>query len=305
MSAAWFDRLSAGLTRSRDALQSRLASVAGRSRALDDGFFEGVEEALIAADVGAAASAELVDALRVAARKQKIQDPDGAIAELVELVAAEFPPPGADPLAEAPAVLLLVGVNGSGKTTTAGKLANEARQAGRTVVIASADTYRAAAIEQLRVWAERSGAHVVERERGADPASVAFDAIAYGDATGADFVIVDTAGRLHTSKDLMEELKKVDRVVRKRAAAPVKSLLVIDATAGQNALQQAREFNAALGLDGVILTKLDGTAKGGIVVAVARELGVPIVRIGVGEALEDMHAFDAREFARALIGASA
>lgn len=305
MSAAWFDRLSAGLTRSRDALQSRLASVAGRSRALDDGFFEGVEEALIAADVGAAASAELVDALRVAARKQKIQDPDGAIAELVELVAAEFPPPGADPLAETPAVLLLVGVNGSGKTTTAGKLANEARQAGRTVVIASADTYRAAAIEQLRVWAERSGAHVVERERGADPASVAFDAVAYGDATGADFVIVDTAGRLHTSKDLMEELKKVDRVVRKRAAAPVKSLLVIDATAGQNALQQAREFHAALGLDGVILTKLDGTAKGGIVVAVARELGVPIVRIGVGEALEDMHAFDAREFARALIGASA
>ncbi|MBC7266371.1 MAG: signal recognition particle-docking protein FtsY [Coriobacteriia bacterium] len=305
MSAAWFDRLSAGLTRSRDAIQSRLASVAGRSRALDDGFFEGVEEALIAADVGAAASAELVDALRAAARKQKIQDPDGAIAELVELVAAEFPPPGADPLAETPAVLLLVGVNGSGKTTTAGKLANEARQAGRAVVIASADTYRAAAIEQLRVWAERSGAHVVERERGADPASVAFDAVAYGDATGADFVIVDTAGRLHTSKDLMEELKKVDRVVRKRAAAPVKSLLVIDATAGQNALQQAREFHAALGLDGVILTKLDGTAKGGIVVAVARELGVPIVRIGVGEALEDMHAFDAREFARALIGASA
>ncbi|GAV31275.1 signal recognition particle receptor FtsY [Coriobacteriaceae bacterium EMTCatB1] len=305
VSAAWFDRLSAGLTRSRDAIQSRLASVAGRSRALDDGFFEGVEEALIAADVGAAASAELVDALRAAARKQKIQDPDGAIAELVELVAAEFPPPGADPLAETPAVLLLVGVNGSGKTTTAGKLANEARQAGRAVVIASADTYRAAAIEQLRVWAERSGAHVVERERGADPASVAFDAVAYGDATGADFVIVDTAGRLHTSKDLMEELKKVDRVVRKRAAAPVKSLLVIDATAGQNALQQAREFHAALGLDGVILTKLDGTAKGGIVVAVARELGVPIVRIGVGEALEDMHAFDAREFARALIGASA
>lgn len=302
MSAAWLDRLSDGLARTRSALQSRLAAAMAGSRALDDGFFESVEEALIAADVGATAASEVVDRLRAAAHRQGAREPEAALQVLVDLIASEFPEAAADPLDELPAVVLLVGVNGSGKTTTAGKLAAEARAAGKTVVIGSADTYRAAAIEQLRVWADRAGAHVVERQRGADPASVAFEAVDHGARTGADLVLIDTAGRLHTSKDLMEELQKVVRVVRKRSAAPVKSLLVIDATAGQNALQQAREFDAALGLDGVVLTKLDGTAKGGIVVAVARELGLPVVRIGVGEGIEDMHAFDAREFARALVG---
>lgn len=302
MTANWFERLSSGLSRTRETLQSRIASVVGRSHALDDGFFEGVEEVLVAADVGALASAELVDELRTAARKGRIHEPRDALAELVDLIAREFPPPGMDPLDDLPAVVMLMGVNGSGKTTTAGKLAHEARAAGHSVVIGSADTYRAAAIEQLRVWTERSGASIVERARGADPASVAYDAVAFGQQSGADLVIVDTAGRLHTSKDLMEELKKVDRVVRKRATAPVRSLLVLDATTGQNALHQAREFHASLGLDGIVLTKLDGTAKGGIVVAVARELGVPVVRIGVGEDIEDMHAFDAHEFAQALVG---
>jgi fused signal recognition particle receptor len=305
VSAAWFDRLSSGLSRTRETLQSRIASAVGRSRALDDTFFEGIEEALIAADVGALASVELVERLRSATRKGKVRDPEDAVVELVDLIAREFPQGGVDPLDQLPAVIVLMGVNGSGKTTTAGKLAHEARAAGRSVVIGSADTYRAAAIEQLRIWADRSGAHVIERERGADPASVAFDAVAHGAESGADVVIVDTAGRLHTSKDLMEELRKVDRVVRKRATVPVRSLLVLDATTGQNALQQAREFHASLGLDGIVLTKLDGTAKGGIVVAIARELGVPIVRIGVGESIEDMHRFDAGEFARALVGAPA
>jgi fused signal recognition particle receptor len=305
MTAAWFDRLSSGLSRTRETLQSRLSSAIGRSRALDDEFFAGVEEALIAADVGALASAELVEKLRAAARKEKIREPNDALAELVELIAREFPPAGTDPLDDLPAVVLLIGVNGSGKTTTAGKLAHEARAAGHSVVIGSPDPYPAAANEHRRIWAERSGARIVERERGADPASVAFDAVAAGAESGADLVIVDTAGRLHTSKDLMEELKKVDRVVRKRATVPVRSLLVLDATTGQNAVQQAREFHASLGLDGIVLTKLDGTAKGGIVVAIARELGVPIVRIGVGESIEDMHAFDAREFAQALVGAPA
>lgn len=303
MSAAWLDRLSDGLARTRAALQSRLAAASSGSRALDDDFFEGVEEALIAADVGATAASEVVDRLRAAARRDRAREPDAVLQRLVDLIAAEFPETATDPLEELPAVVLLVGVNGSGKTTTAGKLAAEARAAGRTVVIGSADTYRAAAIEQLRVWADRAGAHVVERERGADPASVAFEAVDYGARIGADLVLIDTAGRLHTSKDLMEELQKVGRVARKRSAVPVRSLLVIDATSGQNALQQAREFHAALGLDGVVLTKLDGTAKGGIVVAVARELGLPVVRIGVGEGLDDMHVFDAREFAGALVGA--
>lgn len=303
MSAAWFDKLSDGLSRTRVAIQSRIAAAVGASRAVDDAFFDGIEEALVLADVGATAAAEIVGNLRQAVRRERVREPEAALGLLVDLVAHEFPQPADDPLDDLPAVVLLVGVNGSGKTTTAGKLAAEARAAGRAVVIGSADTYRAAAIEQLRVWAGRAGAHVVERERGADPAAVAFDAVAHGMEAGADLVLVDTAGRLHTSKDLMEELKKVDRVVRKRSAAPVKSLLVIDATAGQNALQQAREFHAALGLDGVVLTKLDGTAKGGIVVAVARELGLPVVRIGVGEGVDDMHSFDAREFARALVGA--
>ncbi|MDI6712987.1 MAG: signal recognition particle-docking protein FtsY [Anaerosomatales bacterium] len=303
MSAAWFDKLSDGLSRTRVAIQSRIAAAVGASRAVDDAFFDGIEEALVLADVGATAAAEIVGNLRQAVRRERVREPEAALGLLVDLVAHEFPQPADDPLDDLPAVVLLVGVNGSGKTTTAGKLAAEARAAGRAVVIGSADTYRAAAIEQLRVWAGRAGAHVVERERGADPAAVAFDAVAHGMEAGADLVLVDTAGRLHTSKDLMEELKKVDRVVRKRSAAPVRSLLVLDATAGQNALQQAREFHAALGLDGVVLTKLDGTAKGGIVVAVARELGLPVVRIGVGEGVDDMHSFDAREFARALVGA--
>ncbi len=303
MSAAWFDKLSDGLSRTRVTIQSRIAAAVGASRAVDDAFFDGIEEALVLADVGATAAAEIVGNLRQAVRRERVREPEAALDLLVDLVAQEFPQPVDDPLDDLPAVVLLVGVNGSGKTTTAGKLAAEARAAGRTVVIGSADTYRAAAIEQLRVWAGRAGAHVVERERGADPAAVAFDAVAHGMEAGADLVLVDTAGRLHTSKDLMEELKKVDRVVRKRSAAPVRSLLVLDATAGQNALQQAREFHAALGLDGVVLTKLDGTAKGGIVVAVARELGLPVVRIGVGEGVDDMHSFDAREFARALVGA--
>lgn len=302
MTAAWFDRLSDGLARTRSAIRSRIAAAVGSSRALDDAFFESIEEALIAADVGATASAEVVEDLRAAVRREHVRDPEAAVGLLVDLLAAEFPEAQHDPLEDLPAVVMLVGVNGSGKTTTAGKLASEARAAGRSVVIGSADTYRAAAIEQLRAWADRAGAHVVERERGADPAAVAYDAVAYGMDAAADLVLVDTAGRLHTSKDLMEELKKVDRVVRKRSEAPVRSLLVIDAASGQNGLQQAREFNAALGLDGVVLTKLDGTAKGGIVVAVARELGVPIVRIGVGEGIDDMHAFDAYEFARALLG---
>lgn len=302
--AAWFDKLSDGLARTRSAIHSRIAAAVGSSRAIDDAFFDGIEEALVLADVGAAAAAEAVENLRAAVRRERVREPEAALDRLADLIAQEFPRPAEDPLETVPAVVLLVGVNGSGKTTTAGKLAAEARAAGRSVVIGSADTYRAAAIEQLRTWADRAGARVIERERGADPAAVAFDAVAHGMESGADLVLVDTAGRLHTSKDLMEELKKVDRVVRKRSTVPVRSLLVLDATAGQNALQQAREFHAALGLDGIVLTKLDGTAKGGIVVAVARELGLPVVRIGVGEGIDDMHSFDAREFARALVGTS-
>ena len=198
--------------------------------------------------------------------------------------------------------MLFVGINGTGKTTTVGKLAKAETDAGRAVILGSADTFRAAAIEQLEVWARRAGVEMVTRERGADPASVCYDTLERAEATGAELVLIDTAGRLHTSADLMRELEKVVNVVRKRSKAPVYTVLVIDATTGQNGLSQARVFDKALDLDGVIVTKLDGTAKGGIALAVSHELGLPIYKIGVGEGLGDLKDFDAHDFARALVG---
>jgi len=245
---------------------------------------------------------EIVERLRTRARREDLPDAVAVSGALVDLIASELPQ-SPDPLAASPLTVLFVGINGTGKTTSVGKIAAEAATAGRNVVIGSADTYRAAAIEQLRVWADRAGVPVVERERGTDPASVVFDTLAEARTRGADLVLVDTAGRLHTSADLMQELRKVQRVAKAQSTAPVISLLVLDATTGQNGLQQARMFNDALDLDGVVLTKLDGTARGGIAVAISRELGLPIVRIGVGESVDDLHAFDAVEFARALTGA--
>ena len=302
MTPAWFDRLSAGLSRTRDQIGDRIADLVGRGPDVDEGFWDGLEEALIAADMGATAAVEIVERLRSRARREDLPDATAVSDALVDLIATELPQ-SPDPLAMCPLTVLFVGINGTGKTTSVGKIAAEAAIAGRNVVIGSADTYRAAAIEQLRVWADRAGVPVVERERGTDPASVVFDTLAEARTRGADLVLVDTAGRLHTSADLMQELRKVQRVAKAQSTAPVISLLVIDATTGQNGLQQARMFNDALDLDGVVLTKLDGTARGGIAVAISRELGLPIVRIGVGESLDDLHAFDAAEFARALTGA--
>ena len=217
-------------------------------------------------------------------------------------IAGAFIEPGADIFGGDEAVVLFVGINGTGKTTTVGKLAKAETDAGRAVILGSADTFRAAAIEQLEVWARRAGVEMVTRERGADPASVCYDTLERAEATGAELVLIDTAGRLHTSADLMRELEKVVNVVRKRSKLPVYTVLVIDATTGQNGLQQAREFNRALDLDALIVTKLDGTAKGGIALAVSHELGLPIVKIGVGEGIDDLRDFDAREFASALVG---
>jgi len=298
---SWLERLSAGLSRTRDQIGDPVADLVGRGPDVGDEFWDGLEEALIAADMGAAASAEIVERLRAQARREDLPDATAVEKALVALIAAELPE-AADPLAESPVTVLFVGVNGTGKTTSVGKIAAEQAALGRRVIVGSADTYRAAAIEQLRVWADRANVPIVERERGTDPASVVFDTLAKARETAADLVIVDTAGRLHTSVDLMQELKKVQRVAKAQSTAPVRSLLVLDATTGQNGLAQARAFNDALELAGIVLTKLDGTARGGIAVAAARELGLPIVRIGVGEALEDLHAFDANDFARALTG---
>ena len=275
-----FDRISDGLSRSRHKFK----------------------ETLILSDVGGAAAADIVERLRDLATRRALPDAYAVLDLLNDEIAATFTEGGADILGGDAAVVLFVGINGTGKTTTVGKLAKAATDEGRAVILGSADTFRAAAIEQLEVWARRAGVEMVTRERGADPASVCYDTLERAEASGADLVLIDTAGRLHTSADLMRELEKVVNVVRKRAKLPVYTVLVIDATTGQNGLTQAREFNRALDLDALVVTKLDGTAKGGIALAVSHELELPIIKIGVGEGIDDLRDFDPHEFAGALVG---
>jgi fused signal recognition particle receptor len=284
-------RLRDSLGRSRGAL----AAVLPRLGSEDEEAWEELEEALIAADVGVGAATEIVERLR----KRRVDDPaEALVTELVEML----PEPGVLDLRGRPSVLLVVGVNGTGKTTTIGKLAYRLREHGHGVVLAAADTFRAAAGEQLEIWAERAGADLVGSERGGDPAAVAYDAVEAAVARGHDVVIVDTAGRLHTQTNLMEELRKIRRVIAERLeGAPHETLLVLDATTGQNGLQQARLFTEAVNVTGIALTKLDGSGKGGIVIAVAHELGLPVKLIGVGERLNDLQPFDADDFARALV----
>ena len=298
----FFDRISEGLSRSRDKFKESMNVLLDRGPDLDEEFWEGLEETLILSDVGGAAASDIVENLRDQATRKALPDAYAVLDLLNDEIAGAFTEPGADIFGGDEAVVLFVGINGTGKTTTVGKLAKAETDAGRAVILGSADTFRAAAIEQLEVWARRAGVEMVTRERGADPASVCYDTLERAEATGAELVLIDTAGRLHTSADLMRELEKVVNVVRKRSKLPVYTVLVIDATTGQNGFQQAREFNRALDLDALIVTKLDGTAKGGIALAVSHELGLPIVKIGVGEGIDDLRDFDAREFASALVG---
>jgi fused signal recognition particle receptor len=292
--AGFFSRLRDSLGKSRRALTEQLA--AAGFDPTDDAAWERLEEALIAADVGVPSTAELVR--RLEARG----DVTDLSAALVDEAASLLGEPGRLGLDGPPSVILVVGVNGTGKTTTIGKLAHRLREHGHSVVLAAADTFRAAAEEQLEIWAERAGAEFVGGERGGDPAAVAYDAIEAAGEHGRDVVIVDTAGRLHTQANLMEELAKVHHVIaQKLEGAPHETLLVVDATTGQNAVQQARLFGEAVGVTGVALTKLDGSAKGGVAIAIAHELGLPVKLIGVGEALDDLRPFDSNDFARALI----
>ncbi len=298
----FFDRISEGLARSRDKFKEQMNVLLDRGPDLDDEFWDGLEETLILSDVGAPAASSIVENLRDQATRKALPDAYAVLDMLNEQIASTFTEGGEEVFGGDPALVLFVGINGTGKTTTVGKLAKEASDAGRNVILGSADTFRAAAIEQLEVWARRADVEVVERERGSDPASVCYATIERAEETGADLVLIDTAGRLHTSSDLMRELEKVVNVVRKRSQLPVYTVLVIDATTGQNGLQQAREFNNALSLDGIVVTKLDGTAKGGIALAVSHELELPVLKIGVGEGMDDLKDFDAHDFARALIG---
>lgn len=298
----FFDRISEGLARSRDKFKEQMNVLLDRGPDLDDEFWDGLEETLILSDVGAPAASSIVENLRDQATRKALPDAYAVLDMLNEQIASTFTEGGEEVFGGDPALVLFVGINGTGKTTTVGKLAKEASDAGRNVILGSADTFRAAAIEQLEVWARRADVEVVERERGSDPASVCYATIERAEETGADLVLIDTAGRLHTSADLMRELEKVVNVVRKRSQLPVYTVLVIDATTGQNGLQQAREFNNALSLDGIVVTKLDGTAKGGIALAVSHELELPVLKIGVGEGMDDLKDFNAHDFARALIG---
>jgi fused signal recognition particle receptor len=289
-----FARLRDSLGKSRRALTEQIG-VAGFDPG-DAASWERLEEALIAADVGVPATAELVQRLEARA--------DSALVEgLQEEAARMLGEPGRLEVEARPSVILVVGVNGTGKTTTIGKLAAKLSEHGRSVLVAAADTFRAAAEEQLEIWAQRAGADFVGSERGGDPAAVAFDAVGAAQARGRDVVVVDTAGRLHTQANLMEELAKVRRVLgQKLDGAPHETLLVIDATTGQNGLQQARLFGQAVEVTGIVLTKLDGSAKGGVAIAIAHELGVPVKLIGIGEGLDDLRPFDPKDFARALVG---
>jgi fused signal recognition particle receptor len=290
----FFGRLRDSLGKSRRALTEQIAAAAFDPA--DDAAWERLEEALIAADVGVPATAELVRRLEARGDVTDLTPP------LTEELAAMLGADGRLEVGEKPTVILVVGVNGTGKTTTIGKLAQKLREHDRSVILAAADTFRAAAEEQLEIWAKRAGADFVGSTRGADPAAVAFDAIEAAGARGRDVVIVDTAGRLHTQTNLMDELQKVRRVIeRKLEGAPHETLLVVDATTGQNGLQQARLFGEAVGVTGVALTKLDGSAKGGIAVPIAYELGLPVKLVGVGEGLDDLRPFDAQDFARALV----
>jgi fused signal recognition particle receptor len=289
-----FGRLRESLAKSRRALTAELASAAFDPG--DEEAWERLEEALIRSDVGVPATAELVRRLEARGDAGPLEQ---ALAEEVEAV---FGGPPSLSLTGSPSVVLVVGVNGTGKTTTIGKLAQKLREHGRSVLVGAADTFRAAAEEQLEIWAERAGADFVGAPRGADPAAVAFDAIEAARARGRDVAIIDTAGRLHTQANLMAELEKVRRVIATRVeAAPHETLLVVDATTGQNGLQQARLFGDAVGVTGVALTKLDGSARGGVAIAIAFELGLPVKLVGVGEGVDDLRPFDAHDYARALV----
>src|SRR5208337_2739818 len=297
----FFDKLKSGLARTRKNIVERVETVL-LNRTIDDAAIDDIEEILITSDIGSEATAEITGFLRTKVSSGEIRtsrDVNDAIrAKMVSLLGTHQP---LVTFGEKPFVILTVGVNGVGKTTTIGKLASRFISEGNTVLIAAGDTFRAAAIEQLEIWAHRAGADIIKHQSGSDPASVAFDAVEAAKARRTDVAIIDTAGRLHTKSPLMDELKKINRVIKRAMPeAPQEILLVVDATTGQNALRQAHIFNEAVGVTGIALTKLDGTAKGGIIFAIKKELGIPVRLIGVGEGVDDLKDFNPSEFVTAL-----
>ncbi len=298
---AFFEKLKAGLLKTKRAIFGKIEDLFSRFARVDEDLFDELEELLIEADVGVETTEELLDNLRATVKEQHITEAsavkDALYGELRALIGEHQPLV----LDTKPSVILVIGVNGVGKTTSIGKISAELKRQKKKVVVAAADTFRAAAAEQLAVWCERAGVDMIRQATGADPASVVFDAINAAKSRGADVLIVDTAGRLHNKKNLMDELAKINRVIdRELPGCSRETLLVLDATTGQNAVSQAREFREATGISGLILTKFDGTAKGGVILSIKRVLDIPVKFVGVGEGIDDMKPFDADEFARAL-----
>ena len=298
----FFEKLKNGLKKTKEVLMKPVNSLFSSYDKVDDEFFEELFDILVMSDVGVATSQEIIDGLKERLKEKKITEPGAARAELISIMTGLVDSEnGTIDLEKTPTVILVIGVNGVGKTTSIGKIATLLKSKGKKVVLAAADTFRAAAIEQLGVWADRAGVPMVKQGEGADPAAVVFDAIASFRKQNADFLIVDTAGRLHNKKNLLDELAKINRVIdRELPGANRETLLVLDAVTGQNGLSQAKEFASAANITGIVLTKLDGTAKGGIVLAIKEELGIPVKLIGVGEGADDLQPFNGNEFVKAM-----
>lgn len=296
-----FSKIKEGLKKTRNAVMGQIDSMLKSFTKIDEELFEELEELLVMGDVGVPTAEKICDELRDRVKKEGIKDP-AMINSLLEEIISDMLSGGEElDVSTTPSIILVIGVNGVGKTTTIGKLANSLSKQGKKVLLAAADTFRAAAIDQLDIWAKRSGCEIIKQNEGSDPAAVIFDAISAAKARNADVIICDTAGRLHNKKHLMDELSKINRIIdRELPDAAKEKLLVLDATTGQNAVNQAEQFRQATGITGIVLTKLDGTAKGGVVLAIKEGLGIPVKYIGVGEQIDDLQPFDAKAFSRAL-----
>lgn len=296
-----FKKIKEGLKKTRDSVVSQIDSMLKSFTKIDEELFEELTELLVMGDVGIQTAEQITDELRVRVKKEGIKDPKEITLLLQEVVADMLRGDEELKISTKPSIILVIGVNGVGKTTTIGKLANNLKKQGKSVLLAAADTFRAAAIEQLEIWADRSGCDIVKQNEGSDPAAVIYDAISAAKARNTDVIICDTAGRLHNKKHLMDELAKIGRVIdRELPDADKEYLLVLDATTGQNAVNQAEQFSKATGITGIVLTKLDGTAKGGVVLAIKNGLGIPVKYIGVGEQIDDLQEFVPEDFAKAL-----
>ncbi len=300
----FFDKLKQGLFKTKSAIVDKIDNIFKSFSKVDDDLFDELEELLISADIGVNTTEKILDELRDTVIDNKIKEPELVKSELYGILRRMIGEHEPLDLSTKPSVILVIGVNGVGKTTSIGKIANDLKHRGKKVVVAAADTFRAAAAEQLSVWCDRAGVDIIKQGAGADPASVVYDAISAVKSRCADVLIIDTAGRLHNKKNLMDELAKIDRVInRELPDAAKETLLVLDATTGQNAVYQAKEFKEASKITGLVLTKLDGTAKGGIIISIREELGIPVKFIGVGEQIDDMKPFSSEEFANALFEA--